>query len=134
MPRSSPCVIAFLALAAISRAWAEDTPPTLTSKAAMISPDQVDRAAWPGCAPAQLPLLLPRKFNNKIGLIGKTIVTFDVSAEGRSSNHVVVRSVGDRPMDEEVVRMLAQCPFHPATESGRPVASHSSLEYRWVLE
>jgi hypothetical protein len=61
-------------------------------------------------------------FPNSDKLFGKEIISFDVDWDGHLKNAKIVRSMGSKPMDQEIIKFLKSSPdWIPAKLKGRRV-------------
>lgn len=65
---------------------------------------------------------------------GKTIIEFDVSEDGATSNFKIISSSNYKILDDESIKTIKKCKFTPKIIDGIAVKQILSKTYNWVLD
>jgi len=68
------------------------------------------------------------------GREGTVNLAFLVTAEGMAADAKVVKSSGQRDLDETARDAIKLCKFTPATKNGKPVQDWTHVQYVWTLK
>lgn len=65
---------------------------------------------------------------------GTVTLAFLVTVEGTAADAKVVKSSGQRDLDETARDAIRLCKFTPATKDGKPVQDWTHVQYVWTLK
>lgn len=64
---------------------------------------------------------------------GTTRIRFDVGADAKLKDAVLVRSSGFPRLDQSAMKALSDCSFQPAVKDGQPIESTLTVDFVWNL-